>query len=136
MANSIPIFGNGNVKCEWQISFPFSGTGMQIMENYIPDFRERKIPGKSREFPGNSREILGKFHSHLRERECKWKIQFPFSGTGMRVANSIPDFRDGNWRPVFPGIPGIGNSRSWLYQAKDRKGSKERGLRCWTCVSP
>ena len=44
----------------------------------------------------------------------EWKIPFPFSGTGMRVANSIPDFRDGNWRPVFPGIPGIGNSRSWL----------------------
>ena len=22
------------------------------------------------------------------------------------------------------------------YQVKDRKGSKERGLRCWTCVSP
>ena len=32
----------------------------------------------------------------------------------MGVENSIPDFRDGNWRPVFPGIPGIGNSRSWL----------------------
>ena len=43
------------------------------------------------------------------------KIPFPFSGTGMGVENSIPDFRDGNWRPVFPGIPGIGNSRSWLY---------------------
>ena len=42
------------------------------------------------------------------------KIPFPFSGTGMGVENSIPDFRDGNWRPVFPGIPGIGNSRSWL----------------------
>merc|ERR1711983_416581 len=71
----------------------------------------------SREFPGNFREIPGKFHSHLRERECKWKIPFPFSGTGMRVANSIPDFWDGNWRPVFPGIPGIGNSRSWLRRA-------------------
>ena len=33
------------------------------------------------------------------------KIPFPFSGTGMGVENSIPDFRDGNWRPVFPGIP-------------------------------
>ena len=43
------------------------------------------------------------------------KIPFPFSGTGMGVENSIPDFRDGNWRPVFPGIPGIGNSRSWLF---------------------
>ena len=30
------------------------------------------------------------------------------------MANSNPDFRDGNWRPVIPGIPGIGNSRSWL----------------------
>merc|ERR1712105_384314 len=25
----------------------------------------------------------------------------------MRVKNSIPDFRDGNWRTVFSGIPGI-----------------------------
>ena len=73
----------------------------------------------------------GKFHSHFsgtgiqvensnpifgngNDKESKWKIPFPFSGTGMRVKNSIPDFRDGNWRPVFPGIPGIGNSRSWL----------------------
>ena len=39
------------------------------------------------------------------------KIPFPFSGTGMGVENSIPDFRDGNWRTVFPGIPG--NSREF-----------------------
>ena len=104
MANSIPKFRER--ECEWKFPFPISGTGMRV-ENSIPDFRERKIPG-------NSREIPGKFHSHLRERECKWKIPFPFSGTGMRVANSIPDFRDGKWRPVFPGIPGIVNSRSWL----------------------
>ena len=44
------------------------------------------------------------------------KIPFPFSGTGMRVKNSIPDFRDGNWRTVFPGIPGIGNGITKLGQ--------------------
>ena len=112
--------GNGNFhshfrerecECEWQIPFTFSGTGMQINRKF-----HSRLSGteNSREFPGNSRKIPEKIHSHLRERECKWKIPFPFSGTGMRVANSIPDFRDGNWRPVFPGIPGIGNSRSWL----------------------
>ena len=99
-------FRERECECEWQIPFPFSGTGMQINRKF-----HSRLSGTE-----NSREIPGKFHSHLRERECKWKIPFPFSGTGMRVANSIPDFRDGNWRPVFPGIPGIGNSRSWLPQ--------------------
>ena len=49
----------------------------------------------------------GKFQSHF--SETVMKIPFPFLGTGMRVKNSIPDFRDGNWRTVFPGIPGNGN---------------------------
>ena len=44
------------------------------------------------------------------------KIPFPFLGTGMRVKNSIPDFRDGNWRTVFPGIPGNGNGITKLGQ--------------------
>merc|ERR1711867_222590 len=48
----------------------------------------------------------GKFHSHFSGTGILMKIPFPFSGTGMRVKNSIPDFRDGNWRTVFPGIPG------------------------------
>ena len=116
MANSITIFGNGNANYG-KFHSRLSGT-----EN-------------SREFPGNSREIPGKFHSHLRERECKWKIPFPFLGTGMRVANSIPDFRDGNWRPVFPGIPGIGNSRSWLNNSyltnKSDSGQHSQFLRCF-----
>ena len=43
--------------------------------------------------------------------EQEEKNHSQFSGTGMGVENSIPDFRDGNWRPIFPGIPGIGNSR-------------------------
>ena len=66
-------------------------------------------------YPENSREFTGKFHSHFRERECKWKIPFPISGTGMRVENSLPKFRDGNWGPVFPGMIGNGNSRSPLF---------------------
>ena len=116
-------FRERECECEWQIPFPFSGTGMQINRKF-----HSRLSGteNSREFPGNSREIPGKFHSHLRERECKWKIPFPFSGTGMRVANSIPDFRDGNWRPVFPGIPGIGNSRSWLFVGRLRLSSHIR----------
>ena len=64
------------------------------------------------------------------------KIPFPFSGTGMRVKNSIPDFWDGNWRMVFPGIPGnsreilgipgIGNSRD-IAIAKSTAGPKIGG---------
>merc|ERR1712055_121632 len=45
----------------------------------------------------------------------------------MRVKNSIPDFRDGNWRTVFSGIPGIGNSRDIVISiAKPRKTKKQK----------
>ena len=97
-------FGNGNGK--WQIPFPFFGNG----------------------------NPSGKFQSNFREREREWKfhkIPFPFSGTGMRVKNSIPIFGNGNESEKFhsrlsgreledgfpgnsrefQGIPGIGNSR-------------------------
>ena len=80
-------FGNGNGK--WQIPFPFFGNG-----------------NPSGKFQSNFRE---------REREREWKfhkIPFPFSGTGMRAKNSIPDFRDGNWRTVFPGT-GMA-SQNWV----------------------
>ena len=81
-------FGLREREREWQIPFPNFGNG----------------------------NASGKFHSHFREQECKWKIPFPFLRMGMRVANSISDFRDGNWRAVFPEIPGYGNSRSPLCQ--------------------
>ena len=85
------------------------------------------IPGN-----GNGNENSIKFHSHFREREWEWKIPFPFSGTGLGVENSIPDFRDGNWRPIFPGIPGIGNSRSWLLPGAQRP----QGIDSITWVTP
>ena len=85
-------FGNGNGK--WQIPFPFFGNG----------------------------NPSGKFQSNFREREWKFhKIPFPFSGTGMRVKNSIPIFGNGNesekfhsrlsGRELEDGIPG--NSREF-----------------------
>ena len=108
-------FGNGNGK--WQIPFPFSGTGMwnvngkfhshfreqecKYIENSIPDFRERKIPGKSQEnfipIYGNG-NANGKFHSHFRERECEWQIPFPTFGTGIggRYSWEFP----GSWIPA------------------------------------
>merc|ERR1712121_39981 len=94
-------FWERECECEWQIPFPFSGTGMQINKKF-----HSRLSGteNSREFPGNP----GKFPGNPR------KISFPFTGTGMQMENSIPIFGDGNSRPVFPGIPGIGNSRSWL----------------------
>ena len=50
----------------------------------------------------------------------------------MRVKNSIPNFQNRNWRPVFPGMTGNGNSRSpllprtpWYSGFFDRKRLKE-----------
>ena len=69
----------------------------------------------------------------FRERESKWKIPiqfsgtgtvmkipFPFSGTGIGVENSIPNFRDGNWRPVFPKMAGTGIAPHPCYDVQVR----------------
>ena len=39
----------------------------------------------------------------------------------MGVENYIPDFRDGNGRPVFPKMAGNGNSRSTLMESYGNK---------------
>ena len=102
MAISIPIFGNGNVNVNGKFHSHFREQECKTIENSIPDFRERKIPGNSREIPGKIQENFipiygngnanGKFHSHFRERECEWQIPFPTFGTGIggRYSREFP----------------------------------------------
>ena len=106
-----PNFRNGNESGKFHSQFPGTGTDMKIP---FPIF-------------GNG-NASGKFHSQFSGTGMQVEFHSQFSGTGMRVENSVPYFRErecewkipfpifrnGNWRPVFPGMTGNGNSRSPL----------------------
>ena len=75
MANSIPKFWER--ECEWKIPFPSFRNG-NASGKFHSQFLGTGIP---RKFAGNPREFPGKFLPQ-------------FSGMGMRVENSIPNFRE------------------------------------------